>query len=146
MPTEYHEICKEHKKLFRRIQKARTCTSSKGEEQFVKRLEESFCAELLSLPSFVDLETEAVRVEKEFKEILGFVKGNVSVIHQTRKTSQVNVKYNFQEGWETVISKFKKLNQEAQILKESKCHAQTRSLLYKLQVEIFATTFNADNF
>ena len=119
MPTEFREICKEHKKLLRRIQKAgRTLTPRQSEDQFVKKVEELFCPELHSSPSVLGLEGHVYTLEEEYKQLLSFMKAKISGMQSARDSSQVN---GSSEDWETAMSKFKQLNEEAQILKESKC-------------------------
>ena len=119
MPTEFREICKEHKKLLRRIQKAKTFTPRPSEDQFVKREEGLFCSELRSLPSVLELKEEADRLEKEYRALLSFVKVKNSSISSAKDATQLDSDWSDEGG--TVMSKFEKLNQEAKGLKESKC-------------------------
>ena len=119
MPTEFRETCKERKKLLRRIQKAtRTLTPRQSEDQFVKKVEELFCPELHSSPSVLELEEHVCRLEEEYKQLLSFMKAKISGMQSARDSSQVDWS---SEDWETAMSKFKQLNEEAQILEESKC-------------------------
>ena len=117
MPTEFHEICKEHKKLLRRIQKVRTSAHKPSEVQFVTRAEELFSPELHSLPTLSELEEKTHGLQNEYTELLSFVKMKGSSINTTKDTRQGS---NSSDNWESVMSKFEELNQEAQIIKESK--------------------------
>ena len=121
MPTEFHEICKEHKKLLRRIQKVRTSAQKPSEVQFLTRAEELFSPELISLPTLSELEEKTHGLQNEYRELLSFVKmKGGSSIKTTKGRHQRQGSNNWSDNWESVMSKFEELNQEAQITKESK--------------------------
>ena len=114
MPDEFQRIYKEHKKLQRRVEKARISLQLKSEEQFVKKVEESFCPKLSKLPSVEHARRDVQRLEKKYKELLSFVKVMAS-------PSQLDGSSDSLECWRNVMSTFRQLNEEAKILKESKC-------------------------
>jgi uncharacterized protein with HEPN domain len=128
IPTEFREICKQHKKLLRRIQKARTFTQTQSEDQFVKKAEELFCPKLHRLPTLLELGEDMYRLEKEYKELLSFMKVKVSNMQYARDTGQMDESSDRLEDWGTVTSKFKQLNEEVQVLKESKYEKRSKSV------------------
>jgi hypothetical protein len=128
IPTEFREICKEHKKLLRRIQKARTFTQRQSEDQFLKKIEELFCPKLHRLPTLLELGEDMYRLEKEYKELLSFMKVKVSNMQYARDTGQMDESSDRLEDWGTVTSKFKQLNEEVQVLKESKYEKRSKSV------------------
>ena len=130
IPTEFREICKQHKKLLRRIQKARTFTQTQSEDQFVKKAEELFCPKLHRLPTLLELGEDMYRLEKEYKELLGFMKVKVSNMQYARDTDQMDESSDRLEDWGTVTSKFKQLNEEVRVLKESKYEKRSKSVRY----------------
>ena len=127
MPDEFQRMYKDYKKLKRRVEKARISLQLKSEEQFVKKVEESFCPKLLKLPSVEHARRDVERLEKKYKELLSFVK--VMALR-----GQVDGSSDSLKCWGNVISTFGQLNEEAKILKESKC---VRKRTYSLSCSYF---------
>ena len=114
MPNEFQRIYKEHKKLQRRLRKARTAKQLQSQEQFVKKMEENFCPKLQNFPGVLRAREDARGLEKKYKELLSFVRA--MALRGPIDGSSDSVKC-----WENVMSTLMQLNEQAKMLKESKC-------------------------